>query len=241
MQIIEVCLVTRAENGGLIALPELLRRLRQLRGRRATAAAAVSAASAQSNNSSAIVTSDVVTAIEKVKVLGNGFRLVSVSGATMVLSVPTELSTDTIALLSLSRKPLPALTANVSSTAGSTASATASTSAGAGDSGAVSPVSPTTPGGLAPAVGAVTVAGAAAALGWDRSRALRGLQSLLKEGLCWLELQQSSYAGGDGAVTETYWFPGVWQEHRHRRETEEEAKADAAAEAEAAAAQKAAR
>jgi ESCRT-II complex subunit VPS22 len=110
VQIIEVCLVTRAENGGLIAVAELLRRLRLLRGRRAAlnrsqqaSTHARSSGSAGGPDTSAIAASDIYTAVDKVKILGNGFRVVQVAGAPMLLSVPTELSTDTVAVMSHAR------------------------------------------------------------------------------------------------------------------------------------------
>lgn len=86
VQITDICLSTRATNGGLIALQELLDRLRAKRNRR---------------KAQAISADDVRRAISKLKVLGSGFAVVEVGRTPMVLSVPRELSNDATAVLQL--------------------------------------------------------------------------------------------------------------------------------------------
>jgi len=125
VQIIEVCLATRAQNGGLISMHELLRRVSERRGRHAQE----------------ITADDIVTAVRRVSALGSGFRLLtlgnpSASGTTsattpssssstiftssliapvsaptssahsltMILSVPCELNRDHMAILELSSR-----------------------------------------------------------------------------------------------------------------------------------------
>ncbi|KAG5175153.1 EAP30/Vps36 family-domain-containing protein [Tribonema minus] len=83
VQITEVCIATRETNGGLMALQELLQRLRARR----------------SKKSPAISLDDIKRAIAKLKVLGRGFALVEVGKTQMVLSVPRELSNDASAVL----------------------------------------------------------------------------------------------------------------------------------------------
>lgn len=78
IQIIEICIQTRAENGGLIGMPELLGRLRQK----------------QSRSRQEASVDDVRRAVSKLKVLGGGFKLLEVGCSTMVVSVPVELNQD---------------------------------------------------------------------------------------------------------------------------------------------------
>jgi ESCRT-II complex subunit VPS22 len=77
--VIEICLKTRAQNGGLIPVTDLLSRIR---------------ASAKGSSRQAVSTSDILRAVEKLSVLGSGFRILEIFGKLMVLSVPIELSKD---------------------------------------------------------------------------------------------------------------------------------------------------
>lgn len=105
VQMIEVCLLTRPQNGGLIGMEELLSRLRAKRARSSTAASrGSSSSSAASSSAEAISEDDVEYSIRKVSILGNGFRVVVVGGKRMVLSVPTELLTDHVDLMSMAAK-----------------------------------------------------------------------------------------------------------------------------------------
>ncbi|XP_018495781.1 vacuolar-sorting protein SNF8 [Galendromus occidentalis] len=76
VQIIEVCLATQHINGGLMSLTELLNRIR--RGK----------------NRSDISSSDLISAIKKIGVLGSGFQLVPTGPEWYVQSVARELSVD---------------------------------------------------------------------------------------------------------------------------------------------------
>jgi len=84
VQIIEIGLRTRAANGGLIEVTELVSHLRTMRGSQAQP----------------ISEDDIERSIKKMKVLGDGFNLLSVGSHKMVQSVPCELNVDhTTALL----------------------------------------------------------------------------------------------------------------------------------------------
>jgi ESCRT-II complex subunit VPS22 len=85
VQAVEVCLSTRAANGGLLALSELRRRLAAMR----PAAAAGGGVSED----------DVKQALRKLASLGGGYELVHIGGERFVLSVPAELSSDTSVVL----------------------------------------------------------------------------------------------------------------------------------------------
>lgn len=88
VQIVEVCLATNDKNGGLIGLNELRTRLIKARG--------------QGKQHQEISQDDLLRATKKLRVLGNGFTVVSVGkGQYMVQSVPVELSMDHTALLQL--------------------------------------------------------------------------------------------------------------------------------------------
>lgn len=83
VQIIEVCLATRYSNGGIIPLDELRRRVVISRGRK------------QDDISS----DDLQHAIEKLKVLGEGFSLIQTGGRVIVQSIPAELNVDHTAII----------------------------------------------------------------------------------------------------------------------------------------------
>ncbi|XP_002742063.1 vacuolar-sorting protein SNF8-like [Saccoglossus kowalevskii] len=87
VQIIEVCLATQHRNGGLMYLNELLLKVRTTRGK-----------SKQAQDVSA---DDLMRAIKKLKILGNGFTLLKVGDGNnyLVQSVPAELNMDHTSVL----------------------------------------------------------------------------------------------------------------------------------------------
>ncbi|XP_051135313.1 vacuolar protein sorting-associated protein 22 homolog 1 [Andrographis paniculata] len=87
VQIVEICLATRPHNGGLISLEELCKLLGQ---RRKGAREAVSQ-------------DDCLRAISKLKVLGNGFEVISLGKKKLIRSVPTELNKDHNEILELAQ------------------------------------------------------------------------------------------------------------------------------------------
>ncbi|CAA3014534.1 vacuolar sorting-associated 22 homolog 1 [Olea europaea subsp. europaea] len=87
VQIVDICLATRPHNGGLISLEDLCRLLGQ---RRKGAREAISE-------------DDCLRAISKLKVLGNGFEVISVGKKKLVRSVPTELNKDHNEILELAQ------------------------------------------------------------------------------------------------------------------------------------------
>ncbi|MEE6522260.1 hypothetical protein FKM82_020705, partial [Ascaphus truei] len=72
VQIIEVCLALKHRNGGLITLTELHQQVLKGRGKLAQD----------------VSQDDVIRAIKKLKVLGNGFGIIPVGGSYLVQSVP---------------------------------------------------------------------------------------------------------------------------------------------------------
>jgi ESCRT-II complex subunit VPS22 len=85
--VIQICLQTRAATGGLLYLEDLLQRVRT--------------SDVKSRQSVSI--DDIKRAIEKLNVLGGGYRIIKVAGRPMLLSVPVELSTDHFELLSIAQ------------------------------------------------------------------------------------------------------------------------------------------
>jgi len=88
VQIIEVCLTTRAQNGGLIEISDLRQYLSKKRG----------------PNAQQISEDDIQRAITKVKILGSGFDLLTVGAKKMIQSVPCELNIDHTAILVLAQE-----------------------------------------------------------------------------------------------------------------------------------------
>jgi len=78
VQITEVCLATKANNGGLISLDDLLRLVLKGRGR----------------TRQDVSEDDLMRAIKKLAILGSGFQVLPLQGRKLVQSVPSELNKD---------------------------------------------------------------------------------------------------------------------------------------------------
>ncbi|KAJ0402197.1 hypothetical protein P43SY_008061 [Pythium insidiosum] len=87
VQIIEIGIVTRPKNGGLIGMSDLLRFLAK---RRSPAMQKVS-------------DDDVKRAVKKLNVLGEGFQLIEMESRTMIVTVPVTLSSDHATILALAQ------------------------------------------------------------------------------------------------------------------------------------------
>nr|CAG4643367.1 EOG090X09XM [Ilyocryptus agilis] len=88
VQIVEVCVATSAQNGGLISLDELLLRVRKARGK--------------SRNAQDVSQDDIIRAIKKLHALGDGFAVIepkNSQGRTLIQCVPGELSMDHLTIL----------------------------------------------------------------------------------------------------------------------------------------------
>lgn len=88
VQVTEVCLATKAKNGGLISLDELHKQV--LKGR----------ARARQDVSQ----DDLCQAIKKLSVLGSGFKVLALRGGHLVQSVPSELNMDHTTVLQTAQK-----------------------------------------------------------------------------------------------------------------------------------------
>eukprot|EP00252_Welwitschia_mirabilis_P007804 TRINITY_DN1951_c0_g1_i2.p1 TRINITY_DN1951_c0_g1~~TRINITY_DN1951_c0_g1_i2.p1 ORF type:complete len:220 (-),score=45.92 TRINITY_DN1951_c0_g1_i2:299-958(-) len=87
VQIVDICMATRPHNGGLIELEELQSLLSKRRR----------------SSREAVSEDDCMRAISKLKVLGNGFEVVSVGKKRFVRSVPVELNIDHNKILELAQ------------------------------------------------------------------------------------------------------------------------------------------
>ncbi|KAF9967411.1 hypothetical protein BGZ70_009658 [Mortierella alpina] len=116
IQIIDVCLSTRALNGGLMELSEVKRRVERMRGLRDNNKPN---STSNSNNSSstskwslptskdtsmAITEDDVLRSIKTLAPLGSGFQVLQIGDRKMVSSVPRELNRDQSVVLGLVQK-----------------------------------------------------------------------------------------------------------------------------------------
>jgi ESCRT-II complex subunit VPS22 len=90
IQIIEVCIKTRDENGGIIELNELTKKLTRMRSRHSRA---------KNTKALEITNEDVKRSLNNMKELGNGYKLLLVGGKYYIQSVPCELSNDHTELL----------------------------------------------------------------------------------------------------------------------------------------------
>ncbi|XP_053200319.1 vacuolar-sorting protein SNF8-like [Panonychus citri] len=90
VQVIEVCMATSHQNGGLITIEDLLRRVRRSR-------------STARKKEEDITADDILRSINKLNVLGNGLTVLKSNKSYIIQSIPKELSmdhTDTLRLAS---------------------------------------------------------------------------------------------------------------------------------------------
>jgi ESCRT-II complex subunit VPS22 len=80
VKIAEVCFATRSRNGGIIAVTEMQGIL---------------------SRKKKVHIADIPIAVNKLKTLGGGFRIIKVGKSDMIVSVPTELDQDHIHVLTL--------------------------------------------------------------------------------------------------------------------------------------------
>ena len=99
VQIIDVCVSTRSTNGGIIAMDDLIRRVTALR----TGTNPPIVGKGKVGKEEEITEDDVVRSIKMLAPLGCGYEVVSLGTGEqkMVRSVPRELDTDTMVVLSM--------------------------------------------------------------------------------------------------------------------------------------------
>ncbi|KAG2182103.1 hypothetical protein INT43_007030 [Umbelopsis isabellina] len=93
VQITEICIATRPQNGGLIEIEELKRRVKAKRGTSKDPKA----------QQQEISEDDIVRSIKTLKPLSSGFEIITIGKKRLVRSVPKELDTDQSSLLLLAQ------------------------------------------------------------------------------------------------------------------------------------------
>ncbi|KAH9483724.1 Vacuolar-sorting protein SNF8 [Psilocybe cubensis] len=88
VQIVDVCVSTREQNGGLIEMSELVRLVSKLRG----------------VSGGGITEDDVVRSIKTLQPLGAGYQVVEIAGIKMVRSVVKALDEDQTTILAIARE-----------------------------------------------------------------------------------------------------------------------------------------
>ena len=91
IQIIEACIVSRINDGGLTELSEIMRRVQVMRG------------SNKQQQQQQISEDDIIRAIKTLKPLSGGYEVLSIGDRKLVRSVPKELDKDQSALLLLAQ------------------------------------------------------------------------------------------------------------------------------------------
>ena len=79
VRVVEVCKETRDENGGLLALAQCREVVRKGKG---------------IGGGMDVSEDDIMRAVESLKPLGSGFKIVTIAGTQMIRSIPRELNTD---------------------------------------------------------------------------------------------------------------------------------------------------
>lgn len=88
VQLVELCYLTRPSNGGLLALSDATEALTERRSR------VSSASSRKGSSAQQISEDDVERAVDVLRKLGNGFKLLEIGRRKMIRSVPAELDKD---------------------------------------------------------------------------------------------------------------------------------------------------
>jgi len=88
IQAIEICMATRTQNGGLISLDELFKKLVNSRG----------------PHKEKISKDDLIQALKNLKVLGSGFSLIKTGKRYLVQSIPSDMSDDPGKILTLAEE-----------------------------------------------------------------------------------------------------------------------------------------
>ena len=104
VQVVDVCVSTRPQNGGTIAMDELVNRITKMRGPSkafTNPPANASTSDGDSNNAAIVTEDDILRAIDMLKPLNAGYSVIRLAGKLYVRSVPRELDTDLSTLLIL--------------------------------------------------------------------------------------------------------------------------------------------
>jgi ESCRT-II complex subunit VPS22 len=183
VQIVDVCLSTREKNGGLLPMKELLQRLAKSREARLKLQRRLQGAS--TTVALEITEEDVRRAISKLSVLSSEYSIVTVGSASTLSSS----SSSSSFILSV---PADLAAGNDSATV----LQVAVTEHGKGAGGRSSSF--------------LTIKGVIQTLCWTHERSLRALETLLKDGLCWLDDNDSSDKIITNSKERRYYILSLW-------------------------------
>ena len=107
VQVIEICLRTRAQNGGLISVADMVTILRNKRNKKLVVRGSRRVQN-QVAESAAVVSDvtaeDVREAVSRIGILGSAHRITDIAGVPMIISVATELDTDHTHAMEVAKK-----------------------------------------------------------------------------------------------------------------------------------------
>jgi ESCRT-II complex subunit VPS22 len=93
VKIIQISVQTRSANGGIMSLAEMISKLNANHNQKGG-----------KHHHHLISSDDVMRAMEKIEVLGNGFQIRKFGGKKMILSVPMEISNDFESLMTVAQQ-----------------------------------------------------------------------------------------------------------------------------------------
>jgi len=111
VKVAETCLASRARNGGIMSITEVQSELSHRKTKFDFAGPVNSSSSSSSSKKGKKMgkskqgssEEDIKISIKKLAKLGNGFRTIEVGSSTMIVSVPTELNTDHMEVMTLAK------------------------------------------------------------------------------------------------------------------------------------------
>ena len=221
IQVVEVCMITRQANGGLISLEELMTRLRRMRSKKAEE----------------ISSDDVIYSVKKLAALGNGFQVLVIggnqqpngggggggtgggSGGGYLNSPSGGIASSSFSSFSSSSSSSSTVTTLTTSSSFSSFSLPSSTSTPT--TGRVMILSVPTELNrdhmsileLAQESGCVSEELISSKLGWPKHRVDTVMEVLMNEGMVWVD-DQAVVAGG--RVRREYWFASIYLEALNR-------------------------
>jgi len=192
VQIVDVCLSTREKNGGLLPMKELLQRLAKSREARLKLQRRLQGAS--TTVALEITEEDVRRAISKLSVLSSEYSIVTVASEYSIVTVGSSSTSSSSSSSSSFILSVPADLAAGNDSA--TVLQVAVTEHGKGAGGRSSSF--------------LTIKGVIQTLGWTHERSLRALETLLKDGLCWLDDNDSSDKIITNSKERRYYILSLW-------------------------------
>jgi ESCRT-II complex subunit VPS22 len=115
VKIIQISVSTRSSNGGIMSLTELVQRLNAVHHdiNNQKKDKSNQPQPQRRHQQQLIASEDVIRAIDKISILGNGYRLLKLGGKMMILSVPMEINNDIESLMTIAQSFLGMVSASL--------------------------------------------------------------------------------------------------------------------------------